>query len=371
MSQVHKKWYLQPKFLFAVFTCANVLLYIDRGIVPGATNEFNSFIKSNVDTTTPSVFLGLLQSAFIVGLAIGSSVFGHMVHYHGRFFLTGLGCTIWLIAVILSGLAHYADSYVFLCLARMLSGVGEASLQVNIPPWIQKTAPATEKGIWLAILFTAIPVGTATGYAYSSIMAENLGWHWAYFVEGIFMAPLICFMFFISPHFPVEDHKVPNSSSSSGGVAERTLSKNNDTYQAPKPFADSAAGTTVNTITSSTAPRASSKENFSEPSDKLQIQAPQGLNEDDKLRLWSTSSNANTTAAAQLQSDLAATNPDHPQHQHHSPTLIEEFGIVFSKPLFLCLVAGYAAQTAMLIGTLKYHSTYMSGTYMFSLFNRI
>ena len=319
--------------------------------MPGATNEFNSFIKGNVDTSTPSVFLGLLQSAFIVGLAIGSSVFGHMVHHHGRFFLTGLGCTIWLIAVVLSGLAHYADSYVFLCFARMLSGVGEASLQVNIPPWIQKTAPATEKGIWLAILFTAIPVGTATGYAYSSIMAENLGWQWAYFVEGIFMAPLICFMFFISPHFPVEDHKVANSNSSSSVVAERALSKNNDTYQAPKPYPDNTAGATVNPLSNTSAARASSKESFSEPSDKLQIQAPQGLNEDDKLRLRSTSSNANTTAAAQLQADMNASSPDH-HHQKHSPTLIEEFGIVFSKPLFLCLVAGYAAQTAMLIGKL-------------------
>jgi len=128
----HKEWYLQPKVLFVVFTMANVLLYIDRGIVPGATNEFNAFIKSNVDTATPSVFLGLLQSAFIVGLAIGSSVFGHMVHYHGRFYLTGLGCSIWLLAVLLSGLARYADSYAFLVLARMLSGVGEASLQVCV-----------------------------------------------------------------------------------------------------------------------------------------------------------------------------------------------------------------------------------------------
>ena len=93
------------------------------------------FIKSNVDSDTPSVFLGLLQSAFIVGLAIGSSVFGHMVHYHGRFYLTGLGCSIWLLAVLLSGLARYADSYAFLVLARMLSGVGEASLQVSCVFW--------------------------------------------------------------------------------------------------------------------------------------------------------------------------------------------------------------------------------------------
>ncbi len=127
-----KEWYLQPKFLFTMLTITNLLLYIDRGIVPGATNEFNSFIKGSIDTDTPSVFLGLLQSAFIVGLAIGSAVFGHLVHFHGRFYLTGMGCSIWMLAVILSGLAKYSESYAFLVLARMLSGVGEASLQVVI-----------------------------------------------------------------------------------------------------------------------------------------------------------------------------------------------------------------------------------------------
>lgn len=126
-----KEWYLQPKFLFTMLTITNLLLYVDRGIVPGATNEFNSFIKGSIDTDTPSVFLGLLQSAFIVGLAIGSAVFGHLVHFHGRFYLTGMGCSIWMLAVILSGLAKYSESYV-LVLARMLSGVGEASLQVII-----------------------------------------------------------------------------------------------------------------------------------------------------------------------------------------------------------------------------------------------
>jgi len=153
------------------------------------------------------------------------------------------------------------------------------TLQVNIPPWIQRVAPATEKGMWLAILYTAIPVGTAAGYAYSSIMAENLGWEWAYFVEGIFMAPLVCFMFYISPKFPVEHKHVEDNSDSSSS------SSNNDSYQAPTTY-----NPTHNTTTDATK-RASSKESFSEPSDQLQIQAPSGPNEDDKLRLRSTSSN--------------------------------------------------------------------------------
>jgi len=45
-----------------------------------------------------------------------------MVHYHGRFYLPGLGCSIWLLAVLLSGLARYVDSCAFLVLARKFSG---------------------------------------------------------------------------------------------------------------------------------------------------------------------------------------------------------------------------------------------------------
>lgn len=134
--------------------------------------------------------------------------------------------------------------------------------------------------MWLAILYTAIPVGTAAGYAYSSIMAENLGWEWAYFVEGIFMAPLVCFMFYISPKFPVEHKHVDEESS--------ITNTNNDSYQAPTTYNPTH---TTTTTTSDVTKRASSKESFSEPSDQLQIQAPSGLNEDDKLRLRSTSSN--------------------------------------------------------------------------------
>lgn len=57
-------------------------------------------------------------------------------------------------------------------------------------------------------------------------------------------------------------------------------------------------------------------------------------------------------------------NPNHHHHVYkhaYTPTLIEEFGIVFSKPLFLCLVAGYAAQTAMLIGLSTFGSAFMMG----------
>jgi len=60
----------------------------------------------------------------------------------------GIGCSIWILAVFLSGISKYIDSYVFLFLARMISGVGEASLQVTLPPWIHEVSPEGSTGSW-------------------------------------------------------------------------------------------------------------------------------------------------------------------------------------------------------------------------------
>jgi MFS family permease len=206
-SEPKARFYLKPKFIFTCLCAANLLNYVDRGIIPGSTNEINSFIKSNIDTSTPDVFLGLLQSAFIIGFMGGSIAFGHLIHTYGRFTLTGIGCAIWIVAVMLSGSAYYANSYVFLLFARMLSGIAEASMQVSVPPWIQKVAPLHQKGLWLGFFYMAIPVGTAIGYAYSSIVSEAIGWQWAFFFEGFVMVPFVSFMFLISSHFPPDAPK--------------------------------------------------------------------------------------------------------------------------------------------------------------------
>lgn len=225
-----KAWYLQPTFLFLFISFVNFLNFVDRGIIPGATNEMNTFIQDDLHTDKPDVYLGLLQSSFVIGYMVGSVLFGHLIHHYGRFFLTATGCSIWIVAVFLSGIAFFAKSYLFLLFARIMSGFGEAGLQCAIPPWIQNTAPPNKRGMWLSIFYTAIPVGTATGYAFSSILAESVGWNWAFFVEGLAMCPLVFFMFSISPHFPCEtvihkrddDVKQPMLQSSTGGHEEAT-----------------------------------------------------------------------------------------------------------------------------------------------------
>jgi MFS family permease len=153
-----------PKIYFIALTFVNLLNYIDRGIIPGSTNEFNAFIKDDLDTDQPDVYLGLLQSSFIIGFSIAVIVFSNSLHYYSPFFICGVGLSIWVLAVILSGVAKYTGSYYFLLICRMLSGVGEASFQCSIPPWIAKNANPESRGKWLSIFFTAIPLGIAIGY---------------------------------------------------------------------------------------------------------------------------------------------------------------------------------------------------------------
>lgn len=193
----------KPQYLFCILVFINLFNYIDRGIIPGSSTEFDQFITDTLHTDKPDIYLGLLQSSFIVGFAISSIFFAHLVHYYPPFYLCGIGLAIWIVAVFSSGLAYYVDSYPFLIIARMLSGVGEGSFQCSVPPWITIFASKGYQATWISIFYTAIPVGTAVGYTYSSFMSSSLGWQYAFFLESLIMTPLVCILFLVSSEYPV------------------------------------------------------------------------------------------------------------------------------------------------------------------------
>jgi MFS family permease len=122
---------LRGRAIFVLFTAINAFTFLDRGIIPGSSVEILQFIRSTLHTREPDVYLGLLQSAFIVGFACSSLIFAHLTHYCNTFKLMGTGLSIWALAVLLSGCAGRANSYWFLFAARLLSGVGEARLVLH------------------------------------------------------------------------------------------------------------------------------------------------------------------------------------------------------------------------------------------------
>mmetsp|Transcript_15282 Transcript_15282/g.23013 ORF Transcript_15282/g.23013 Transcript_15282/m.23013 type:complete len:503 (-) Transcript_15282:176-1684(-) len=192
-----------PGIYFLALTIINVMNFVDRGIIPGATDEFTSFIDRTLHTDTPSLYIGLLQSSFIIGLCIASPIFATLSHRTNIFTLIGYGMSCWTVAAFISGLAFFMKSYEVLVIGRVLSGAGEAAFMCCTAPWIATNADADSKSRWLATFYLAMPVGTALGYIYSSIIATSIGWKWAFFIEAIYMIPFVAFLFAMAYRFPV------------------------------------------------------------------------------------------------------------------------------------------------------------------------
>ena len=192
----------QAEAVFVVLFFLNLLQYLDRGIVPGASDEFAAFIEESTHTESPSILIGLLQSSFIVGFAIASVAFGHLIHFYSPFVLCTVGMTIWCAAALSSGIAINCNSYTALVLARCLSGVGESSLACSLPPWIEAQAKAGRKASWLGLYYSALPLGTAIGYVYSSLVSRKYGPQYAYYFEVILMVPFLIYLAGASRVYP-------------------------------------------------------------------------------------------------------------------------------------------------------------------------
>src|SRR6185312_12698666 len=100
-----------------------------------------------------------------IGYMLTSPVFGILGDRGGRpntrVRLIALGIAVWSLATIGSGLAGGMGSLVVM---RAIVGVGEASYATLAPTIIDDMAPAASKSRWMAIFYSATPIGSALGY---------------------------------------------------------------------------------------------------------------------------------------------------------------------------------------------------------------
>ena len=138
----------------------------------------------------------------MVTFSVASILIGHLAHHLPPFRLLSMGASVWVIALAISGLAYWLPEtkgtfYIFL-FARAISGVGEAAFQCIVPAYIEDFAPPDQRAMWLAILYSAIPVGSAIGFGYGGVLAPapptSIGWGWAYLIEAALMLPCAILM---------------------------------------------------------------------------------------------------------------------------------------------------------------------------------
>ncbi len=179
-----------PKAILALLTALNLLNYIDRFVVPAVISKVQD------DLHLSDFVAGWLPSIFLIGYSATSPVFGlwgDRVGNGGRKRLIALGIGVWSAATLASGLATGAGS---LFAARAVVGVGEASYATLAPTLIDDMAPPGQKARWMAIFYSATPIGSALGYLVGGTVMHALGWRAAFYVAGVpgLVAALLCLL---------------------------------------------------------------------------------------------------------------------------------------------------------------------------------
>jgi MFS family permease len=179
--------------MLALLLVINLFNYVDRQVLSAVLPKLEVDASMFDPTDRHLGFkLGLLTSAFLVSYTVLSPVFGWFGDRGRRWFVVGVGVTVWSLASAGSGLA---TGFVMLLLTRCLVGVGEAAYGPVAPSMISDLYPATVRGKVMAYFYLAIPVGSALGFVLGGQIGEHLGWRAAFGVTVLGLVPaLLCFV---------------------------------------------------------------------------------------------------------------------------------------------------------------------------------
>lgn len=193
---------LQGWVILASFTFMMTLTYFDRGAFASSLETFETSLGIERDAE------GLLGSLFMIGYVAASPVFASMAKSYSPLQVMGYGLLFWVLANVATG---FADGFVWMSIARPLTGVGEASFLCIGPSFINYVAPKSSKTIWLSVFYTSVPLGYALGYIITGAMisGEYLGDYWSWrgvFIgEGMLMLPMALFMLTVNGPSSIKD----------------------------------------------------------------------------------------------------------------------------------------------------------------------
>ncbi|HZU37544.1 MAG TPA: MFS transporter [Gemmataceae bacterium] len=159
----------------------NLFNYLDRYVLAAVLGPVGDAFLSP-DNPHHEALLGLLTTAFIWSYMVLGLVFGWLADRWSRWKLVGIGVICWSLA---SGASGLASTYLILLLTRCFVGVGEAAYGPVAPAMISDLYPERIRGRVLSWFYMAIPVGSALGYVWGTVVAGptfGLDWRWAFYL---------------------------------------------------------------------------------------------------------------------------------------------------------------------------------------------
>ncbi len=166
----------QAGFAFAVLLTINVLNYADRSVLSAVLPKIQvEFQLSNTE-------LGLLASSFLFIYAIATLPLGIWADRSPRKNIVALCVGLWSIATTFGGLTR---NFIQLFFTRSLLGIGEAGYAPASLSLLGDFFPKEQRGRILSYWSVGNLIGTALGLIIGGIIADRLGWRWAFYAVGI------------------------------------------------------------------------------------------------------------------------------------------------------------------------------------------
>jgi len=153
----------------------NFVNYVDRQII------FSLFPFIRDDFHLNYAQLGLLATAFTIVLALTSLPLGLIADRVSRRLVISFGVLFWSAATFFSGLAN---SFHSLLTARSLVGIGEAAYTPAGTAVISATFPQTVRARVQGMFDLGMFMGGAFGIGIGAIIAQWIGWRYAFFMVG-------------------------------------------------------------------------------------------------------------------------------------------------------------------------------------------
>jgi len=205
----------QARFAFTVLLIINILNYADRYVLSAVLPK----IHSDLGLTLPEE--GLLGSSFLLVYAIATLPLGVWADRGIRKNIVSLCVGVWSFATLLAGMAR---NFIQLFVVRSVLGFGEAGYAPASLSLLGDLFPRAQRGRILSYWSMGTLLGAAVGFTMGGLIAERLGWRWAFYVVGI--PGLICAFLawrMIEPRRGAEDEGKEAAADSEVADAESAL----------------------------------------------------------------------------------------------------------------------------------------------------